>query len=111
VLLEGGFLMDRQALRNEWKARIVDFQSSELPIKEWCQNQNVTYSQFHYWKRKFKGVESTTKTTQWLPVDLYDQVDETEPSILIRVRGIPVEVKPHFNPELLLQVVRTLKEQ
>lgn len=35
-------------------------------IKEWCQNQNVTYSQFHYWTRKFKDEETTTETTQCL---------------------------------------------
>jgi hypothetical protein len=112
VLLEGGFLMDRQILRNEWKARIADYQSSDMTIKEWCQKQNLNYSQFHYWMRKFKGAESKTEpSTQWLSVDISDQVAEMEPGIFIRVKGVSVEIKPHFNPDLLLQVIRTLKEQ
>lgn len=101
--------MDKQALRIEWKARITDYQSSGLTIKDWCQTHNLNYSQFHYWHRKFKAVENPIKTsTQWFPLDISDQVDETGSGISIRVGGVVVEVKPHFNPDLLLQVVRTL---
>ena len=104
--------MERQALRNKWKGRIADYQSSDMTIKEWCQKHNLNYSQFHYWLRKFRVVESPIKsTTQWLPIDISEQVEETESSILIRVGGVAVEVKPHFNPDLLLQVVRTLNER
>jgi hypothetical protein len=103
--------MDRQALRNEWKERIADYQSSDMTIKEWCQKHNLNYSQFNYWIRKFRVVETPIKTTtHWLPIDISDQVIESESSIFIRVGGVAVEVKPHFNPELLLQVVRTLNE-
>ena len=104
--------MDRQLLRNEWKERIAHYQSSNMTQKEWCEEHHLNYSQFHYWMRKLKTEENPSNTkTQWLPVDIMDQVvDETETSMFVHVGGVLIEVKPHFNPNLLKQLVRTLSE-
>lgn len=101
--------MDKQSLRNTWKTRITDYQSSGMTIKGWCETHNLNYAQFHHWHRKFKAVESPIKlSSQWFSLDISDKGDKTGDGISVFVGGVVIEVKPHFNPELLLQVVRTL---
>ena len=39
---------------NEWVARFSDQKSSGLTIMEWCQQNNFSEHQFHYWKQQLK---------------------------------------------------------
>lgn len=42
--------------RHLWKSRIQKQQESGLPIKQWCQDNQVNIGCFGYWKKKLSPV-------------------------------------------------------
>ncbi|WP_431216965.1 IS66 family insertion sequence element accessory protein TnpA [Puia sp. P3] len=35
-------------------ASIASWQASDRSLKQWCQDQGITYHVFHYWYRKYR---------------------------------------------------------
>ena len=104
--------MTRKELRTKWQARIKEFRKSGQSVPAWCKENNVKVHQLRYWLRKEtqKQVESTTdKTCSWLPLDLNQS--DTESTLTIHVGQASIEVRPGFDPQLLLDVVNTLQRQ
>ena len=46
--------MTRQPPSTQWQAIIEQWQASGLPAKTFCQQQQVTYHNFLYWRRKLR---------------------------------------------------------
>jgi hypothetical protein len=40
---------------------ILQWQQSGLSQKVWCQQNNIIYSSFHYWYRRFRNLQSGSK--------------------------------------------------
>ena len=95
--------LERQSL---WKTRISEFKASGLSIQVWCANQDVKPYQLWYWLRKDRDVSSSEHGLSWLPLDLSD--DGVQPTLLVRIGRVAIEVKHGFDPKLLLDVVNTL---
>lgn len=105
--------MHTSTLSKEWASHIADFQASGMNKAAWCRQQHIAYHQFNYWLKKLQPpdvAQPPLSPTHWLTLDLSDPVEESPPSILIRVNDVIIEVAPHFDPKALLQVIRTLKE-
>ncbi|MEA4884636.1 MAG: hypothetical protein VB144_13475 [Clostridia bacterium] len=92
----------------EWKARIAEFRASGLSGSKWCEKNGFRKKQFFYWLAKFKEADTQLEApAQWL------QVQACEPEALastieIRIGKATVEVKPDFDPQLLVRIVRAL---
>ena len=41
-----------QALSEHWRRHIEDWRSSGLTQQAFCRNRDLSYHQFHYWRRK-----------------------------------------------------------
>ncbi len=93
---------ERQSL---WAARITKFKESGQSVLSWCAHNDVKPNQLWYWLRKEKQA-STDTALSWLPINLSDAGIQT--SLLVRVGLVAVEVRPGFDPKLLLSVVKTL---
>jgi len=94
--------MSNEELRNTWAARVGEFRTSGQSAKAWCAEHNLKPSQLWYWLRKDKEY---AELTQWVPVDLGEGL---ESSVTVRVGQVGVEVRPGFDPKLLLSVVKAL---
>ena len=94
--------------QNFWATRIAEFKASGQSVPVWCANQNVKSHQLWYWLRKEKQA-SSKNTLSWLPLDLSDT--GLQSPLLVRVGRVVVEVRPGFDPKLLLDVVKTLISQ
>lgn len=101
--------MKHTEIRKVWVSRIAAFNQSEENIPEWCSRNNLKAHQLRYWIRKFETTEIEVPTsTEWYSVDIDQQPAESNGSVVVKVGKMDVEVKPGFNPELLIDVVRTL---
>lgn len=94
----------------EWETKIADFQSSGQTMSAWCATNNLKVHQLKYWLGKQRNQnQPTTKTAQWLSLEIKDPVIERkELPLLVKVGSITIEVHPGFNAKLLLDVVKTL---
>jgi len=93
----------KDALRKvTWEHRMAAYKSSGQSARRWCAENGVNVTQLYYWLKK----ESTPAEQAWLPVEIKGPA--TESAMTIRVGEVTVEVKPGFDPDLLLRVVKTL---
>ena len=44
-----------QALLNEWSIRIAEQKASGLTIHQWCEQNNVSFHKYNYWKHQLKS--------------------------------------------------------
>ena len=91
-----------------WQKRVAAFKESGQSTTSWCKENNVKVHQLRYWLRKEKQTQDTpaTETCSWLPLDIKESESS---SLTIHIGQAAIEVKPGYDPQLLLDVVTTLK--
>jgi len=100
--------MTKLERRNLWASRVTEFKSSGQSVPAWCAANELRPNQLRYWLSKHEAKRANTRLpAPWLPLDLSD-LEPSIPTLTIRVGRVFVEVKPGFDPALLLDVVRTL---
>jgi hypothetical protein len=98
--------MTKEEQREFWAARVAEFKASGQSVLAWCAANDLKIHQLRYWLRKEK--QDSAKST-WLSLNLADAAFAG--SLLVRVGGVSVEVRPGFDPKLLVDVVKTLMAQ
>ena len=91
--------------QNLWRTRLDEFKGSGQSVPTWCAANDVKPSQLWYWLRKEKHV-ATEPTLSWLPLDLSDA--GLQNSLVVRVGQVAIDVRPGFDPKLLVDVVKAL---
>ena len=99
--------MTKVELKNLWAVRVAEYKNSGQSVRAWCADHDVKPNQLWYWLRKEK--ESVEPKLSWLPLDLSDASFQS--TLVIRVGRVAIDVKPGFDPKLLLDVVKTLALQ
>jgi transposase-like protein len=100
--------MTKAERQQQWEARVAAYKASGQGTSAWCAAHDIKPHQLRYWLRKLEPVKATATPSKWLSVEVDEQSNESESSLLIRVGQATVEVKTGFNPALLSDVVRTL---
>jgi hypothetical protein len=103
--------MRKAERQKEWENWIAQYRDSGESAKEWCAANNVKPNRLWYWLRKHKANKDAPlfKSNQWLPVEVREHAPTGQDNFLmIRVGEARIEVKPGFDPALLVQVVRAL---
>lgn len=63
--------MSNIELRKEWEERVTVFKSSGQSTKEWCAANDFKINRLHYWFRKIKKEDkSTRQKPQWMSVEI-----------------------------------------
>jgi hypothetical protein len=101
--------MANNELKIKWEARIADFKSSGQSGAAWCAANNVNVHQFYYWVRKSQSSNSTDVQSKWYSLEISNHTQDPNNNLVIRVGEVTIEVKPDYNPDLLLNVIRTLR--
>jgi len=89
-----------------WATSIAEFRESGQSVPVWCTNNDVNPRQLYYWLRKEREADNETKYS-WLSVDLSDEVEQ-QARLAVKVGGVAIEIKPGFDPDLLVDVVKVL---
>jgi hypothetical protein len=88
-----------------WRQRILQQQASGLSIIRWCEQNQVSYNTFTYWKRRL-----------WQPVPInrtaFLEIKEKSPQSGIHLEsgGIKVHLEKDFDAATLAKVLGALKE-
>lgn len=87
-----------------------EFKASGQTATAWSAAQNLKVHQLRYWVQKFKSEDESPKDhTQWLSLEVGDvKTGKPQEALPVRVGKATVEVRPGFDPKLLLDVVKTL---
>ncbi len=97
--------MNKLQLHETWSARIAEFKASGQNVTAWCDEQGLKPHQLRYWLRKDRESDAPT---EWIPLNL---LRNTEATLTLHIGQVAVEVRPGFDPCLLLSVVKTLTAQ
>lgn len=97
--------MTKEERRSYWADRIAEFKGSGQSVPAWCTAHDVKIHQMRYWLKRDTQA-SAKKVPAWLSLDLSDT--GLQNALLVRVGGVAVEVRPGFDPKLLVDVVKTL---
>lgn len=81
-----------------WKRLIAECQSSGLPVKQWCSNNDVSKAQYYYWLRKIREV-----TVSEIPVPASDAVSFRRLEVKPPLTGISRSVMIHL-PQATVEV-------
>ena len=107
--------MANEDLLQTWRERFDDFALSEMTVRDWCDFNRLSVSQYYYWRRKLLGIDagsSPPTSASWLPVDLLGQTASTVHPLTVRVAlGTPtaeIDIRAGFCPDLLRAVVKAL---
>ena len=108
-------LVKSQLKLEHWKRLIAECQNSNLPVKQWCSNNDVSKDQYYYWLRKIREM-----TVSEIPVPVSDNVSfrrlEVKPpltgtrqSVMIHLPQATVEVPDGVSQSTVEAVLLALK--
>ncbi len=88
-----------------WQQHINDWSKSKLPQKVYCQQNNISFASFGYWRTRLNRLQTPTK--KLVPVTL------TRPSSMVVITlpmGIRIDVPTHALNEVLPVIVQFCRE-
>ena len=100
--------MTKVERQNLWATRLAEFKTSGQSARAWYAGQGVNPRQLWYWLKKEKQ-ESAESKLSWLPLNLSDTGFQS--ALVIRVGRVAIDVRLGFDPQLLLEVAKTLATQ
>ncbi len=95
---------EREANRAAWSGKITEFRASGLSAPQWCAAHGLKIHQLRYWLKKLGTPTPGQTAVRWLPVDFSDP----KPVLTVRVKAAAIEIRTGFDPQLFIEVVRTL---
>jgi len=104
--------MRKEEVRAIWLERVEKFKVSGQTQTDFCVAQGLQIKQFSYWVRKYRTKEQIDGKSSlgWLELRVKEQTEKLQNNALnIRFGQAIVEVKPGFDQQLLLDVLKTLK--
>ena len=88
-----------------WQQHIHDWSKSKLSQKVYCQQNNISFASFGYWRTRLNRLQKPAK--KWVPVTL------TRPSAVVVMTlpmGVRIDVPVHALDEVLPVVFRVSHE-
>jgi len=82
-----------------WQQHIQDWSKSKFPQKIYCQQNNISFASFGYWRTRLKRLQKPSK--KLVPVTL------TRPSALVVITlpmGVRMDVPAHVLAEVFLKL-------
>lgn len=106
----------KEQRRQEWAARIANYETSGQTMKAWCDAQGVTKDTLRYWLRTLKprpvrAAKAAAPGRDFIPLALSEPAGAAasgDASLLLQVGVVRVEVRHGFDPKLLREVVAAL---
>lgn len=97
-------------LRLKWEQRIANYKASGQTQVQWCESNNISIHQFRYWAKRIRDHHSNIEENHWIPVVIEDPKADHSKSLRIQIGSASIEIHPGFNPSLLSEVIKVLKE-
>jgi len=108
--------MNKQETQRFWNQKIAEYKASHLPVRDWCEQNDIDPNRIWYWLRKEKSREQPEiqeASQNWILLEgsvSPPGPPRTGPSgIVLQLGEVSVEVYPDFEPEHLCRILQTLR--
>ena len=101
-------MLSKEALREEWKQRVQEWQASGKSCQQWAKENNCSYHSLLYWRGKYSKVEPTAPPKSSF-VELADS-STSQSGIFLEVSGVTVHIDRAFDPLTLTSCINLLKK-
>jgi hypothetical protein len=107
-----------EMLKAQWKKLIKEQSESDLSIREWCRQNNLSHGKFYYWQRIIReealikaGTLAVTGQTQF--VELKPSITDIESNnhgtcAILRSNGTEIEIFNGADPNTLALVLNLI---
>ena len=98
-----------------WKRLIAECQNSNLPVKQWCNNNDVSKDQYYYWLRKIREMTVSeilvpvSDTVSFRRLEVKPPLTGTRQSVMIHLPQATVEVPDGVYQSTVEAVLLALK--
>ena len=94
----------------EWAEKVKLCRSSGLNVRQWCQENNITVSNYYKWQRKIYALAKTEQEPQFAEVTPVMTDHGTAPvAITVHVAGVSADIHNGADPATVEAVFRILK--
>ena len=105
-------------LERRWRGLVEDHSRSDLTVRAFCDQRNLSVSSFHYWRRELKRRDGELPTGSVRPGNrrgLGDFAPVTVTmaaleAIEIDMAGTVIRVRQGFDEEVLIRVIHVLTQ-
>jgi hypothetical protein len=106
--------MSKSENEQKWRELIQQRKDSGLSIKDWCNQNKVTFSTFKYWDNRLKKTDKDN--IDWVKLRLIQEENNTpvakpapEPLIL-SIKNISISIPVSFDKKTLTELLSVLQE-
>lgn len=109
--------------RSIWEKRYNEFQASGKSQAAWCKEKNINPNTFNFWylrlkREKAEPEKQPKESIKWLALDPKeieikpetDIAPSSRHAIDIKIANMTIEVKSGFEPEHLINIIKTLSK-
>ena len=89
----------------EWSERIKAQKLSNMSEGKWCQQQDIRYSTFQYWKSRINRNRESLKKSEFI------EIPADRPLIEVSLRGIKLAIFKDFDQKGLIHFLSLLKSE
>ena len=93
-----------------WEMAIETWQSSGLPVRQFCRQEGLSEPSFYSWRRKLKNNKPKDKSAPSDFVEVYLPGPGSSPLELVLKSGSVLRISPSTESELLTRVISVLRE-
>jgi hypothetical protein len=97
--------MAKGKIEPNWKQKVLEWQASGKTARDWSKQNNIPYTTFSGWKKRFKQAVPTIKKSSGF-IELKDQ--STCSGISLEYHGIKISLQQGFNESVLKQCLQCL---
>jgi len=104
-----------KTLRKFWKAKLQEWQASDLTAPGWCRANQLPYHQFIYWKKTLLPPEPSSNQIPITP-DCFVEMTEHQTSknisteIKVTWHHVTIHLEESFNKKALKSLLEVMKE-
>ena len=114
----GGFIL-RSTTKDQllWEQRINERAKSGMSVSEWCKNNEISKTKYHYWNHKIKNKQRPDNEMAFAEITpILSNADQAIPNqdksedFQIFFKSIQVTVPSNFNQTSLAGLMKVLQE-
>ena len=108
----------------EWTVRFADQKASGLTVRQWCEQNKLSFHTYNYWKHLFKEEVVDQALPDIIPLSLPvlsdsgSSLETTAPemcsirsngsSIKLQINGVSIEIDASVSEEFLTKLIRAV---
>ena len=114
----------------EWSIRFADQKASGLTVRQWCEQNNLSFHTYNYWKHLLKeevvdqslpdivplslpvlsGSDSSSGTTTptFPSIRANRSIRSNNSDVQMQINGISIEIDPSVSEEFLCKLIRAV---